>query len=197
MIEKCLEVVVRLKSEVETDFYIQEIADRLGVSRDALYAEYKKIRSTLSRTPRPTYSKTETPSETKESRYTLPLFHMIAGYIHRYQFLDLFFREFQYTEADLTDIPDSVLLQKLVYGTVDPDDEELLRILDLHLEEEHIHANPELIERAFRDLLRAMHKILLEGEKTKKLSHISPEDPEYLHILSGILAKEKKIGLRR
>ena len=178
---------------METDFYIQEIADRLGVSRDALYSEYKKIRSNLSRTVRSTYSQKETPKETKESRYAAPLFHLIAGYIYRYQFLDLFFREFQYTEADLTDIPDSVLLQKLVYGTVDPDDEELLRILDLHLEEEHTDANPELIERAFRDLLRAMHKMLLENEKIKKLSHISPENPEYLHILSDILAKEKKI----
>jgi Zn-dependent peptidase ImmA (M78 family) len=37
-------VIARLRSQVEVDFYLQEIARGLGVSMEALYTEYKKIR---------------------------------------------------------------------------------------------------------------------------------------------------------
>ncbi|MFZ2337995.1 MAG: hypothetical protein WAW59_07795 [Patescibacteria group bacterium] len=52
----------------------------------------------------------------------------------------------------------------------DSSDNEALRILDLRLEEEHALANPELIQRAFRDLLRILHIELLVREKNTLLS---------------------------
>jgi hypothetical protein len=110
--------------------------------------------------------------------------------------LDLFFREFQYTEADLKDIPESWLLCACLSGKIDSDQQEVLSVLDLHLEEQHAHANPELISRAFRDLLRGIHRILLENEKQKRLSELSQSDPAYLYVLSEILQKEKQMGLR-
>jgi hypothetical protein len=75
---------------------------------------------------------------------------------------------------------------------LDDDDREILRVLDLHLEENHTHANIELIERSFRDLLRNLNKLLLEQEKKNKLENISPESPEYLLVYAEILKKEKQ-----
>jgi DNA primase len=48
LIEKCLEIVVRLRSEIESDFYLQQIAKSVSVSMESLYAEYKKIKSKIS-----------------------------------------------------------------------------------------------------------------------------------------------------
>ena len=43
--EKCLEVIARLKSDIEMDFYMQQIIKKLGVSRESLYTEYRKIKT--------------------------------------------------------------------------------------------------------------------------------------------------------
>lgn len=196
LIEKCLEIVARLQNQVEIDFYLQEISHELSVSMDALYAEYKKIRMHVLKSKN-TQKNPETENSWSNSVFSPTLADTIAGYIYRYQFLDLFSREFRYTEADLTDIPEASLLHKVVYGTLDSDDQELLGVLDLHLEQDHIDANPGLIERAFRDLLRSLHQVLVENEKQKKLSNISPDSSEYLQILSEIMKKEVLLGLRR
>ena len=62
------------------------------------------------------------------------------------------------------------LLCRMTSQTTDSEDDEALRILDLRLEEEHALANPELIQRAFRDLLRILHMELLAREKNTLLS---------------------------
>ncbi len=49
LIEKCLEIIVRLGSQIEVDFYLQEISRQLFVSMEALYVEYKKIRIEVQR----------------------------------------------------------------------------------------------------------------------------------------------------
>ena len=87
-------------------------------------------------------------------KYAPSLSDLIAGYIYRYQFLDLFSTSFLYTIGDLTNGTDTALLSRTLLSTLESDDIEMLRIIDLHLESDHIDANPELIERAFRDLLR-------------------------------------------
>ena len=61
---------------------------------------------------------------------------------------------FLYTVGDLTNETDTALLSRMLLSTLESDDIEMLRIIDLHLESDHTDANPELIERAFRDLLR-------------------------------------------
>ena len=87
-------------------------------------------------------------------KYSPSLADTIAGYIYRYQFLDLFSNNFLYTVGDLTNETDTALLSRMLLSTLESDDIEMLRIIDLHLESDHADANPELIERAFRDLLR-------------------------------------------
>ncbi len=161
LIEKCLEIIVRLGSQLEVDFYLQEISRQLFVSMEALYAEYKKVRLEITRKSRAEEKvknqetdplNIENSAESK--KYAPSLADTIAAYIYRYQFLDLFSNNFLYTVGDLTNETDTALLSRTLLSTLDSDDIEMLRIIDLHLESDHIDANPELIERAFRDLLR-------------------------------------------
>ena len=42
LIEKCLMFLLPLKSQIEVDMHISEIASKLGVSKDAILTEYKK-----------------------------------------------------------------------------------------------------------------------------------------------------------
>jgi DNA primase catalytic core len=202
--EKCLEVVARLGSQVEVDFYLQEISRGLWVSMDALYSEYKKIRISVQRKKReeanwerkygflPTQEWQEqrnSPTLQHSNTPTLP--NLIAGYIFRYDFLDLFFREFRYTVGDLEYLEGARLLSRLTSRDTDSQDNEALRILDLRLEEEHALANPELIGRAFRDLLGILHLELLAREKQILLSWIDPNSSEYLRLYTELIQKEK------
>ncbi len=205
LVEKCLEVIARLRSQVEVDFYLQEIARWLWVSMEALYTEYKKIRVTVARKKREEgsgekkksgFSSAQEWGEWSSQSTSLPssnpsVADLLAGYIYRYDFLDLFFREFRYTISDLEHIAGAALLGRLTSQNLDSDDSEALRILDLRLEEQHQSANPELIQRAFRDLLRMLHLDLLKIEKQKLLLSVDPNSSEYLRIYSDIVMKEK------
>ena len=208
LVEKCLEVIARLRSQVEVDFYLQEISRGLWVSMDALYTEYKKIRLTVARKKieeesgdkkraGSTSSWPESSNQLANPPSTQPTIpDLIAGYIYRYDFLDLFFREFRYTISDLEDIEGAALLGRTTAQDTDSDDSEALRILDLRLEEQHQSANPELIQRAFRDLLRILHLTLLKVEKEELLASIDPNSSEYLRIYSDIVMKEKTFNAK-
>lgn len=202
LIEKCLEIIVRLGSQLEVDFYLQEISRQLIVGMDALYSEYRKIKSDIQR-KKTVENKFETQKEWEKDvesswkKYAPSLADMIAGYIYRYQFLDLFSANFLYTVDDLTNGTDTALLSRTLLSTLESDDIEMLRIIDLHLESDHINANPELIERAFRDLLRWLHSFLFSSEKQKRLEGIDPNSSMYLQIYSELSQKEKILWLRR
>ena len=203
LIEKCLEIITRLQSQIEIDLYLKQISKVLDISMEILYSEYKKVyfsfrkQKILKNFPekQPLVSWRNSEVSEKSTR-VFSLSDFIAGYIHRYGFLDLFFREFWYTDDDLRGIEWSRLLMDSISNHLDDDDREILRVLDLHLEENHTHANTELIERSFRDLLRNLNKLLLEQEKKNKLEKISPESPEYLQVYADILKKEKQFWLR-
>lgn len=190
LIERALELVTKLRSQVEADYYLQQISTKLGVGMEALYTEYKKIKHTP---PKNSYKKEKDPEISPDSQFFTSVPELIAGYISRYNFLDLFFREYQYTEADLTSIPDTSLLVRLITGNLDPADTERLSIIDLHLEEDHAHANPELIQRAFRDIIRNLHARLLEKEKEYLLDKVDIHSPEYLEIYTQLSQKAKKL----
>jgi DNA primase len=204
LIEKCLEIIIRLGSQLEVDFYLQEISRQLYVSMDALYIEYKKIKIEVQRAQRVTQKKENSESESNHNngtdtikKYSPSLADTIAGYIYRYQFLDLFSINFLYTVGDLTNESDTALLSRTLLSKLESDDIEMLRIIDLHLESDHIDANPELIERAFRDLLRWLHAYLFSLEKMKRLENIDPNGSEYLQIYAELSQKEKTLWLRR
>lgn len=193
LIEKCLELIVKLRSQVEVDFYLQQISAKLGVGMESLYLEYNKVRKS-------NMLRARSPQDEKKVgeggvSYSPSIPDIIAGYIFRYNFLDLFFREFRYTEADLTSFPDASLLTRLLASNLDSADTEMLNIIDLHLEEDHVHANPELIQRAFRDIIRNFHARLLENEKEQLLRMVDIHSPEYLEIYTKLSQKAKALGI--
>jgi DNA primase len=193
LIEKCIELIIKLKSQIEVDFYLQQISRKLEISMDILYSEYKKTRIT---TGRSTIKKNDPSNETLVPTTFQPtLIQLIAGYIRRYQLLDLFFREFQYTQEDLTSLEWSLLLQHILSDSSNTDDEEILSILDLYLEEVHTDSNPELVERAFRDLVRKLHIALLDIEKQLLLKDLNSNDPEYLVVYTQLANKAKMLKL--
>jgi DNA primase len=104
--EKCLEIVTKIQSSIEVDIYMEQISRTLGIDRNILYNEYYKIKRNARMSQIKTKGATDDTGATQE-KFSPSLPDLIAGYIHRYGFLDLFFREFQYTEADLKDIPES------------------------------------------------------------------------------------------
>lgn len=207
LIEKCLEIIVRLSSQLEVDFYLQEISRELWVSMDILYSEYKKIKREVGQKQR-AWERDKKIAEDKENTdengvirtseksYSPSLSDLIAGYIYRYQFLDLFSTNFVYTVADLTNESGTTLLSRTLLSTLEADDIEMLRIIDLHLESDHIDANPELIERSFRDLLRGLHIALLTGEKNKKLIGLDPNSNEAFFLRTEFAKKEKQLWLK-
>ena len=208
LIEKCLEIIIRLGSQLEVDFYLQEISRQLWVSMEALYTEYKKTKVEVYRKQKEENKKKNheeskenieqnDASQSKSKKYSPSLADTIAGYIYRYQFLDLFSANFLYTVGDLTNGTDTALLSRTLFSTLGSDDIELLRIIDLHLESDHIDANPELIERAFRDLLRWLHMQLFGYEKQLRLANIDPNSAQYLELHTELSQKEKRLGLRR
>lgn len=207
LIEKCLEIIVRLSSQLEVDFYLQEISRELWVSMDILYSEYKKIKREVGQKQR-AWERDKKIAEDKENTdengvirtseksYSPSLSDLIAGYIYRYQFLDLFSTNFVYTVADLTNESGTTLLSRTLLSTLEADDTLMLRIIDLHLESDHIDANPELIERSFRDLLRGLHIALLTGEKNKKLIGLDPNSNEAFFLRTEFAKKEKQLWLK-
>jgi DNA primase len=199
LIHKCLEVVARLTSQIEIDLYMQEISQKLTISRDVLYTEYKTIQREVRQKERDEVKKSSIPPTLSPVplAYSPSLADQIAGYIYRYQFLDLFSTDFLYTVRDLTGVSHASLLSKILLGTLDPEDTERLRIIDLHLEAEHIDFTPEKVETTFRALLRKIHIVLFATEKQKLLEWIDPNSREYLQIHTELSQKEKSMGLRR
>jgi DNA primase len=175
LIRKCLEVVARLTSQIEIDLYMQEISQKIGITRDVLYAEYKTIQREVKQKERDEVKKsniaaTLAPTSSASSiSYSPSLSDQIAGYIYRYQFLDLFSTDFLYTVPDLTSVSHASLLSKILLGTLESEDTERLRIIDLHLESEHMDFTPEKVETTFRALLRKLHMVLFATEKQKLL----------------------------
>ncbi len=207
LIEKCLEIIVKLSSQLEVDFYLQEISRALWVSMDILYSEYKKIKREVTQKQREGERDKKRAEEKenidengilqmKSNIYSPSLSDLMAGYIYRYQFLDLFSANFVYTVADLTRESGTTLLSRTLLSTLESDDIEMLRIIDLHLESDHIDANPDLIERSFRDLLRGLHIWLLNQEKNQKLKDLDPNSNEAYILRSEFAKKEKQLWLK-
>jgi hypothetical protein len=96
---------------------------------------------------------------------------LLAGYIYRYELFDLFFREFRYTLEDLPKEGNFSLLSVVISrGSLDPDDEERLKIISLSLEATHPDEDTLQIQKAFADLLKNLHKDLLIAEKNNAIA---------------------------
>ncbi len=189
LIEKCLSFLVPIRSQIEVDMHITEMSSRLGVSKDAIFTEYKKwafARSTRSR-----YTPTADESPQGEKFGFTPT-DMLAWYIYRYELFDLFFREFRYTLEDLPKEGNFSLLSTILSrGSIDPDDEERLKIISLSLEATHPDEDLAQIQKASADLLKNLHKDLLIAEKNRALAR----GEDILTLNQTLIPKALALGL--
>ena len=62
LIEKCIEFLLPLRSQIEIDMHVSEISLTLGVSKDAIMAEYRRLlQYARTRTPLPQDKTPENP----------------------------------------------------------------------------------------------------------------------------------------
>ncbi len=192
LIEKCLEFLLPIRSQIEISLHIAEMSQALWVSQEAIYAEYKK---------KVQYGRTREKSDTNEwekseatlTQKSISSEDYLAGYISNYQLFDLFFTEFRYTPEDLFSERDFSLLEKVIQKKpLDSEDGEILKVIALHLENIHPDedASATSVQKAFLDAIKSLHKRLLRQEYQKaKIEH-----PENTAILfQTFLEKAKKI----
>ena len=189
LIEKCLTFLIPIRSQIEIDMHITEMSSRLGVSKDAILAEYKKW--AFARTTRARYTtKVEEDAAPKADIFTVA--ELLAGYIYRYELLDLFFREFRYTKDDFPLEGGFSLLSTLIGRTLlDPDDEERLKIISLSLESTHPDEDMIQIQKVFSDLLKNLHKELLIAEKNRAIAL----GQDILSLQQSLIQKALTLGI--
>ena len=199
LLEKCLEFVVPIKSQIEIDMYISEMSSAIGVGKDAIFSEYKKMIQAAR------YKKTDTSfdsgkvsDESWEDSFQSPsMSEILAAYIRQYSFLDLFFREFQYTLSDLSLERDFSLLSAVVSSqTLDLDQEERIKVIMLSLENLHSEEDMGIITKVFLDLIKKLHAILLVHEKNRLFSENSAgDDVILLKIRQNLVQKAIQLGI--
>jgi DNA primase len=167
LIEKCLSFLVPLRSQIEVDMHITEMSSRLGVAKEAIMTEYKKW--SFARSTRNQYRTKEEKEEVTKETFTIG--ELLAWYISRYDFFDLFSREFRYTTEDLSEEGIFALLSHVISrDPLDSDDEERLKIISLSLEEKHPEEDRSTLEKATLQLIKKLHEILLVSEYKKSLA---------------------------
>lgn len=194
LIEKCLEFLIPLKSQIEIDMHIQEMSDMLRVGKDAIYAEYKKTLQSARMKKVETRDWDNTEVFEKPEPFT-PI-EILAGYIFHYWLFDLFFREFRYTVDDLSWERDFSLLFTVVSRQeADMDTLERLKIITLSIEQSHPDDDRAFIEKATIDLIRQLHTGLLIRERKKALENLTPTDEEYRKQNLAFILKARSLWL--
>lgn len=104
----------------------------------------------------------------------------------------MFFREFRYTLEDLPKEGNFSLLSTILSrGSIDPDDEERLKIISLSLEATHPDEDLAQIQKASADLLKNLHKDLLIAEKNRALAR----GEDILTLNQTLIPKALALGL--
>ena len=67
--------------------------------------------------------------------------------------------------------------------------------MDLYIEETHTSLHPDVIERHFLDVLRAIHSELLDSEKTTLLEGLDPTSADYLSAYTRLIKKAHTLGI--
>lgn len=195
LIHFCFAYLRTLSSRIEKDIHIREMARILDITPDILHTE---LRDFERRKPeKPKYS---TPDESEntvwEKKKDFSYADILAIYIKKYHYFDLFFRLFQYTLDDLQNERSfSLLTSVLQHGVLDDDQEEYFRCIDLIIEEENISLSPDLIERKCSDLIQKLHVTLFQKECREAISSLPSSSPEYLLVYSQLLQRAQKLRI--
>lgn len=196
LIEKCLEFLIPIRSQIEIDMHIQEISSHLAVGKDAIYAEYKKrLQRWISHSE--DWNRFSKKWETEEKwNVSFTPAELIAGYIEKYHFLDLFFQEFRYTREELSWEGNFSLLFSIISWQVqDTEDEERLKVIALSLENQHPDEDKNQIKKAFSDYIKKLHTELLIRERNLALSRIEPGTSASLETQQSFVQKAISLGL--
>jgi DNA primase len=196
LIEKCLEFLVPIKSQIEIDMHMQEMSEILKVSKEAIFAEYRKAlqSSRLKKiSPENEYLKDQEIAEKGEPFTSIEI---LAGYIFHYWLFDLFFREFRYTVADLSWERDfSLLFDVVSQNQLDIDAHERIKIITLSIEETHPDDDRAFVEKACIDLIKQLHIALLIRERNRVLENLTPADEQYRRKNLDFILKARTLGL--
>lgn len=196
LIEKCIELVVKIESPIEVDFYMKKLSEIFGISRDALYETLKKIKHKKPKNTNFWSWNWNTAISNELTPFSPQTPSLIAAYIHKTGSKDLFFSQFAYTIDDLEYISHSWLLKKILTDTpLDESDKEALSTYELYIDETLTEPHPHIIQRHILDLIKTLHSSLLEHEKNSKLSSVSSDSEEYLQIYMEIMKKAHKLGI--
>ena len=104
----------------------------------------------------------------------------------------MFFREFRYTTDDLSREGNFSLLFSVISGrSLDPEDEERLKIIALFLESSHPEEDTEQIYKACTDLLKILHTDLLIAER----DHAIAKGGSSLSLEQSFIQKAISLGL--
>ena len=164
LIEKCLEFLYPLRSQIEIDMYVSEISLVLSVSKEAIMSEYRSALRSYKRGDKISSREEKNILEPEKAPGFAPS-EILAGYIQSYGLLDLFFREFRYTVDDLPHEEGFLLLISVVSArALDLEDIERLKVIALFLESTHPDEDNAQIERSCTDLLKKLHTDLLIRE---------------------------------
>ena len=195
LIEKCLEFLLPIRSQIEIDMHIQEMSDRLKIGKEAIYTEYKKLVQ-FSRTKKFEPSSEWVGQEVTQREDIFTPIELLAGYIFHHEFFDLFFREFRYTLDDLSWERDFSLLQQVVSrASLDIEDLERIKIIALSLEQIHPDEDLSSSEKATRDLIKQLHTSLLIRERNHALDALLPSDPLYFQKQIFYIQKARELWL--
>lgn len=80
-------------------------------------------------------------------------------------------------------------------SSTDDADAEELRTLDVYIDEILPDQHQDVVSRQVGDLIRALHEALLDDEKRRLLSGVSPESPEYLQAYTHLVRKAQQLGI--
>lgn len=192
LIEKCLELVARISSPIEVDFYIKKLAESFDVTRDAMYESFHRQKAKVLKK-----MKEENISNKRDLvSYTPSNFSLLAGFIQQFDLFDLFFENFSYNDDDLLGLEDGSLLYHIVTKKdLDEPENEELKTIEVYIDEHFQDQHTDVIKRHFFDLLRLLHTSLLEIEKNKLLEGVDKHSQEYLETYTYLVQKAKKLGI--
>jgi DNA primase len=169
LIEKCLSFLIPIKSQIEIDMHITEISSKLGVSKDAILAEYKKW--SFARDTRSRYRVTEKEEEKiKWDKFTPS--EILAGFICM-NFWTCFLGNF--------DILETTFLEKGIFRYYFPS---LLARLLIQMTRSDSRSYPSLSRRHIPMRIQPIYKkpVMSSSKKSIQISSSPNEIVRSLHL---------------
>jgi DNA primase len=195
LIDDCLGFLTSITSHTELDMYLREIWSYMNVSSESLHADFLRIKRSKKSIL------TQIPEKFKEKTFAtekvdISLFDRMSVYIEKFDFFDLFFRNFRYTTEDLSWERNFILLTStLSRSPLDDDVRERKILTELVVEQEVENLSEAQIQQTFLDMIRSLHKILFLRERDTLLLSLDTSSTEYLISKKNMDDRARALGL--